>query len=162
MLFHMSIAAADPAHVAAAFAELWGGAALPFPPVSDDGWIVLADDARGTALEVYPLGTVLREVPGDADAEGVDGSTDALTPTHVAIGTHLSEAEVLRIAAREGWPAKYRLRGGMFGVIEMWVEGRQMVEVLTPMMQADYRAGMTVAGWKAMLAAAPPAELEPA
>ena len=60
MLFHMSIAAADPAHVAGVIAELWGGEALPFPPVSDDGWIVLASDDRGTAMEVYPLDTVLR------------------------------------------------------------------------------------------------------
>ena len=63
----------------------------------------------------------------------------------------------MAIAAREGWGAKYRKRGGMFGVVEMWIDGRQMIEVLTPEMQVEYRAGMTVAGWKAMLAAGAPA-----
>ena len=158
MLFHMSIAAADPARVAGVIAELWGGEALPFPPVSDDGWIVLAGDDRGTAMEVYPLDTVLRETPGDADAHGAVAPACGLTPTHAAIGTALSPGEVMAIAAREGWPAKYRKRGGMFGVVEMWINGRQMVEVLTPEMQVEYRATMTIAGWKAMLAAGAPAE----
>lgn len=49
---------------------------------------------------------------------------------------------MLPIAAREGWPTKYRKRGGLFGVIEMWIEGRQTMEVLTPPMQAEYLAAM--------------------
>ena len=66
---------------------------------------------------------------------------------------HLEPKEVYAIAEREGWPAKYRKRGGVFGVIELWIEGRQMVEVLTPEMQAEYLAGMNIANWKRMLAA---------
>lgn len=154
MLFHMSIAARAPRHVAGVIAELWGGEALPFPPISDDGWIAMAGDDRGTAMEVYPADCVLAEVEGDADAVGEPAAATALTPTHAAIATGLDQAAVMAIAAREGWPAKYRKRGGMFGVVELWVEGRQMLEVLTPEMQAEYRATMTIAGWKAMLAAA--------
>lgn len=33
MLFHLSIDADDPRHVAEVIAELWGGVATPFPPV---------------------------------------------------------------------------------------------------------------------------------
>ena len=66
MLFHLSIAAREPRHVANVIAELWGGAALPFPPVMEGSWIAIAGDDRGTAIEVYPDGTVLRETEGDA------------------------------------------------------------------------------------------------
>lgn len=156
MLFHMSIAAKDPRHVAGVIAEFWGGEALPFPPVSDDGWIVMAGDDRGSALEVYPVDTVLREADGDADAYGEAAGVDVFTPTHGALATGLDSDAVLAIAAREGWPAKYRKRGGMFGVIELWIEGRQMMELLTPEMQDEYRSSMTIAKWRAMLAAGPP------
>ncbi len=119
--------------------------------MSDNGWIVLAGDERRTALEVYPIDTVLREAAGDADAYGEATGVEPFTATHAAIGTSLTQAQVLEIAAREGWPAKYRKRGGMFGVVEMWIEGRQMIEVLTPEMQAEYVATMSADNWRAML-----------
>ena len=155
MLFHMSIAAHQPRQVARVIAEFWGGEAFPFPPVSDDGWIALAGDDRGTAIEVYPIDVVLRESDGDADARGEYTGQTAYTATHGAIATDLSSAEVFAIALREGWPAKYRKRGGVFGVIELWIEGRQMIEVLTPEMQAEYLSSVTIEGWRAMLAAGP-------
>jgi hypothetical protein len=142
MLFHMSISARDPGHVAAVIAEMWRGEARRFPPISDNGWIALAGDERGTAIEVYPAGTVLRAAAGDADATGEASGRDEYTPTHAAIATPLDETAVLAIAEREHWPAKYRKRGGLFGVIELWIEGRQMMEVLTPAMQAEYLAAM--------------------
>ena len=143
MLFHMSIAADDPKHVASVVAELWGGKIMAFPPVSDNGWMVLAGDERGTALEVYPHGTVLREGDGDVDAYGDPSGTDRFSASHGAIATDLDREAVLAIAQREGWPAKYRKRGGLFGVVELWIEGRQMMEVLTPEMQAEYLAAMS-------------------
>lgn len=30
----------------------------------------------------------------------------------------------------------------MFGVIELWIEGRQMIEVLTPEMRSEYIVAM--------------------
>jgi len=155
MLFHMSIAAKDPRHVAGVIAEFWGGEALPFPPVSNNAWIAMAGDERGSALEVYPIDTVLREAEGDADAFGEASGKGVFTPTHAAVATHLDRDAVLAIAAREGWPAKYRCRGGMFGVIELWIEGRQMMEVLTPDMQAEYLSTMNIENWRAVLAAGP-------
>lgn len=150
MLFHMSIAAHDPKHVAEVVAELWGGEAFPFPPVSDNGWIALAGDARGTALEVYPVDVVLRETEGDADAHGEATGQVAYTATHGALATAMSLEAVMAIAAREGWPAKYRKRGGMFGVVELWIEGRQMMEILTPEMQDEYQASMSAETWRHM------------
>lgn len=142
MLFHMSIAAENPQRVASVIAELWGGRAIRFPPVSDNGWIAVSGDAQGTAMEVYPLNTVLRETEGDADAHGEASGVDRYTATHAALGTSLDRESVLAIARREGWVAKYRKRGGQFGVIELWIEGRQMMEVLTPEMQGEYLACM--------------------
>jgi hypothetical protein len=142
MLFHMSIAADDPQHVAGVLAELWQGEARPFPPVSDNAWVARAGDERGTLIEVYPQGTVLRESEGDVDAHGDPSGTDRFSASHGAIATHLGRDAVLALAEREGWPAKYRKRGGLFGVVELWIEGRQMMEVLTPEMQAEYLAAM--------------------
>jgi hypothetical protein len=56
------------------------------------------------------------------------------------VASPLEEAEVFAIAQREGWMAKYRKRGGLFGVIELWLENRQMMEVLTAEMQREYLA----------------------
>ena len=60
---------------------------------------------------------------------------------------------MLAIARREGWPAKYRKRGGAFGVIEIFVEGCQMIEVLTEEMQREYVDAVTIPNWMAMIQA---------
>jgi hypothetical protein len=71
----------------------------------------------------------------------------------MAIGTARDAAAIQAIAAREGWSSKICRRGDAFGVIEVWIDGCQLVEVLTPEMQAEYRAAITIANWKAVLAA---------
>ena len=152
MIFHVSIDADDPRHVAAVIAELWDGQATPFPPVIAGSWVAMAGDDRNTIIEVYPRGTELVPAEGDADSYGVIGSPDRRSATHIAIATRMGAAEVFAIAEREGWPAKYRKRGGAFGVIEFWVEGSRMIEVLTPVMQSEYLGAMTVGNWNAMLA----------
>lgn len=138
MMFHASISARDPRHVADVIAEIWNGHSEPFPPVAVGSWAALADDDRGTMIEVYPLGTIITESEGDADAVGLPSGVDEGTATHLAIGSNWSVDAVLALAAREGWSAKYRKRGDIFGVIEFWVENRLMIEVLTPNMQAEH------------------------
>lgn len=148
MLYHVSLEADDPRHVAQIFAEIWGGVAMPFHPVGEDSWCAFAGDERNTMIEFYPRGCELYETPGDADAHGaVSPNPRRHNGTHVALATDLDLEGVLRIAAREGWPAKYRKRDGVFGVIEMWVEGCQMVEWLTPSMVVEYLDHVTVDGW---------------
>ncbi|MFC0202861.1 hypothetical protein [Novosphingobium soli] len=150
MIFHVSIDARDPRRVAQVLAELLGGRATPFPPVAEGSWVAHAGDERNTLVEVYPRGTQLVEAPGDADALGAPGE-GGLSATHFAMATRRSQAEVFGIAMREGWPAKYRKRGGAFGVIELWVEGDRMVEVLTDEMQREYLDTMTLGAWEHML-----------
>jgi len=137
MLFHVSIDADNPKHVAEVFAEIWKGRAVPFPPVAVGSWMAIAGDERNNLIEVYPRGTELVETNGDA--QGADGGAPRPhSPTHLAIGTEMTMDQIMAIAGREGWPAKYRKRGGAFGVIELWIEGWRMVEVLTPEMQREY------------------------
>ncbi len=84
------------------------------------------------------------------------GANPGRTATHFAMATPLDAAAVAAIAEREGWPSKYRKRGGIFGVIEVWIEGRVLAEVLTPEMQREYLGGLTIPAWQAMLAKGPP------
>jgi len=155
MLFHVSISAHDPRRVATVIAELWGGEAHVFPPVMEGSWVAMAGDDRSTTIEVYPIDTVLREGEGDSDGFGERTGHVGYTATHAAIATNLDQDQVMAIAKREGWSAKYCKRGGKFGVIELWIEGRQMIEVLTPDMQREYLDCVTIANWRRMLAAGP-------
>ena len=151
MLFHVSIEADRPQHVARVIAEFWGGVALPFPPVGAGSWVAFANDDRATIVEVYPRGTELHEGEGEADAFGVAGTPRRFGATHMALATPLSIEQVLGIASREGWPAKVCNRGGKFRVIELWIEGCQMVELLTAEMQREYLDAVTVENWQRML-----------
>jgi hypothetical protein len=151
MLFHVSIEADDPRRMAEVLAEIWDGAAAQFPSVTDGSWVALAGDDRGTIVEIYPRGTEIHEVPGDHDAAGVRTAPRRHNATHFAMATKKSEAEIIAICAREGWPAKYRKRGNAFGVIEIFAEGCQMLEVLTDEMQREYLDAVTIPNWLAML-----------
>ncbi|CAN7640194.1 hypothetical protein LJR225_004975 [Phenylobacterium sp. LjRoot225] len=141
MIHHFSIAAKNPQHVAGVIAELWRGRAMPFPPVAVGSWVAFAGDERNTLIEVYPFGCELQPAEGDADATAVvNPQASRFTASHAAVASPLEEAEIFAIAAREGWEAKYRKRGGLFGVVELWLENSVMIEVLTAEMQQEYLA----------------------
>ena len=155
MINHVSVGARDPERVAGVFAELWGGCVFPFPSCPG-AYIVLADDGRGTALEVTPLGIEL--LPGDdlpVKDENFTPSEDhgakftprpvvsEYTATHVNISTHLTADEVKAIGKREGWRTLACSRGGgLFQLIEIWAENRLMIEVFTPDAAEQYRRVM--------------------
>lgn len=153
MLFHLSIEADNPQRMAQFFAEIWGGEALPFPSVTPGSWAALVDDGRATMIEIYPRGTEIHAVEGDNDATGVRVAPHRHNATHMAIATKKSEAEIYALCDRYGFSAKYRRRGGVFGVIEVFAEGCQMIEVLTEEMQREYVAAINIPNWMAMLAA---------
>jgi hypothetical protein len=147
MINHISIGVHNPEKVANVLAELWNGMVLPFPPCPNS-FIVVANDGRGSAVEITPIDTVL--VPGEGlpPEENFDinvrteeyeakfiksGFTPQYVATHLNINTHLSEAEIKAIGAREGWRTLTCNRGeGLFQLIEMWIEDRFMLEVMTP------------------------------
>lgn len=151
MLFHLSIEADHPANVAEVLAEIWGGVAMPFPPVAEGSWMAFSGADDGTMIEVYPRGTRLTETA--ADAVGLTAEPQRGGATHFAMGTTLPVERIYAIAEREGWSAKYCKRGGKFGVIEIWVEGCQMIEVLTAEMQREYLDCVTIDNWRMLLEA---------
>lgn len=150
MILHVSISAKDPAHVAAILAQLWRGEALPFAPVPG-AWIAMAGDARGSGIEVYPLHRALAPGAGTAMFEPIDIEEPEYGATHVAIQSPLSETEVFGLATREGWRAVRCSRGGLFDVIEFWLENRLMIEVLTSSMQQDYAATSSIEAWRSAI-----------
>ena len=152
MLFHVSIDGENPKRVAEVIGELWGGIATPFPAVITGSWVAMAGDDRNTIVEIYPRGTELMLGEGEAGSHGEIGSKQSHSSTHFAMATALPLGDVIAIADREGWPVKYCKRGGAFGVIELWIEGTRMVEVLTPEMQAEYLGAMTVPNWQRFIA----------
>lgn len=157
MIFHLSADADDPKRAAELVAELWGGKVYPFPPVGRGSWVAMAGDARNTTFEFYRRGTELQPAEGEAEGKVAQGEARAYGPSHAAVATSLSVEEVKAVAERYGAPAKTCVRGGLFGVVELWVEGRFLIEVLTPEMQAQYLEHITPANWERMLAAGPAA-----
>ena len=156
MIFHVSIPADNPQRVAEVIAEIWGGEAFRFPPWPG-AYVAIAGDDRGTTCEVYPRGQTMAMGEGDQPAwPKMDESPSTFTAHHFATMTAKSEEEVLSIARREGWRALRCSRGKFFDVIELWVENRMHVEVLTKEMQADYRKNVNLEMWRWTKQTSPP------
>lgn len=150
MIFHFSISADDPKRTATMFAELWRGQVFYFPMVGKGSWIAHAGDDRRTTIEVYPRD--LAFYPNES-GEGHQRNEPVSRhgPFHAAVGTPLSIEEVEEIGHRYGCHTILCNRGP-FRVIEFWVDNAQMVEMLTPEMQAQYQRSVTPDGFRAMLA----------
>jgi hypothetical protein len=145
MINHISIAVNEPERVANFIAELWNGMVFPFPP-APNSFFVIANDGKGTAIEITPAGTVL--VPGEGlpDENEPDAATEPFeaqfvrsefvpryVATHLNINTRMSIDEIRAIADREGWRVLVCNRGGgLFQLVEVWVENTFMLEVMTP------------------------------
>jgi hypothetical protein len=145
MINHISIAVNEPERTANFLAELWDGIVFPFPP-APDAFFVIANDGKGTAVEVTPSGTVLIPGEGLPDENDLDAPTDSFeaqfvksefvpryVATHLNINTQKSIEEIRALANREGWRVLVCNRGGgLFQLVEVWVENTFMLEVMTP------------------------------
>jgi len=154
MINHISIAVDDPTRTANFLAELWDGMAFPFPPV-EGGYFVIANDGKGTAIEVLPADIVL--VPGEGMPDESDFSLETLTiehegqfvksdrpsdfgSVHLNVTTRLSIEEIRAAADREGWRNLVCNRDrGLFQLVEVWVDDRFMLEIMTEEQTARYR-----------------------
>lgn len=154
MIAHFSLPARNPQSVAAVFADLIDGVAMPFPVVPG-AWVAIAKDGSGTGIEVLPEASAHNQGDGDADpsrkANGPevmpwevqirqDGSAQDTSGFHVALTSPLSSEEIITIARAEGWRAVPCDRGGVFDLVEVWVENRFLVEVLPPAGKDRYMA----------------------
>jgi hypothetical protein len=101
--------------------------------------MALTLDDYGTIVEIYLIKTVL--VPGEGDHQvefGLNSETSGLTAIHAAISVPTSQKQIEQIAAREGCRCVCCDRDGFFDVIELWVENRLMLALLTPEMACKY------------------------
>lgn len=146
-LLHVSINAENPKNVAQFLSNVLGGKAFPFPPFPNS-WIAFSEQDDGTAIEVYPTTHVL-EPGADQVACKVGESNNDTTFAHAAIASKIDASEILNLAHKQGWTSRLCNRGP-FECIEVWVENRLLLEILDPIMQSDYRQGMTISNWQSM------------
>lgn len=158
-ILHASIPADRPDEVAHVIARIMGGTALPFPPGGPDAWIAWADDGQ-TEIEVVRRGDCLEQ--GNVEAEWRPTSEHSRrSEVHLALAVPLPATELLAIARETDWPARLRNRGGLFDLVELWVEGVFLIELFDRAQAAHFARVMSAGQWAAMLAAGPPPEHQP-
>lgn len=175
MIAHVSIPARDPRQTALLLASLIDGEAFNFPVVPG-AWIAVAGDGSGLAVEVYPETMAHHPGVGDPDPELApngpqtmpwedqifsDGPQIRASAFHFALASPLAEEEILKLAHGAGLRALKCERGGVFGVVEVWLENAILLEVLTAQEVRRYKGFMNPAACAAMfgegLRPAPPA-----
>ena len=156
MFHHISIAVNHPLHVANVLAEVLQGSFFPFPP-HPGSYMVIVDDGYGTGIELYPADTQLTPEPEQVGFSS--GNTQTFTSVHAALSVSVSQEQIIQIADREGWLARLCDRHA-FKVIELWVENKFMLELLTPEMAKEYLQFAHTAGYEAFLRQAAPQLVE--
>ena len=122
--------------------------------IPPNSFIVFANDGRGSGVEITPIDIVLEPGEGLPPEEDFDINTRTeeyeakfvhsefvpqYVATHLNINTHLSIEEIKEIGRREGWRVLTCNRGeGLFQLVELWIEDRFMLEVMTPEQTARY------------------------
>lgn len=152
MLHHISIAVNQPQKVAEVLAEVFSSTAkvAPFPP-HPGSYMVFAGDEFGTAIELYPMGTVI--VPDETQAAFQQTQNPSrYTPFHAAISVPIELEALQQIGQRQGWHVRDCDRDGLFHVVEFWVENQLMLELLTPTMAKAYLRLFEPANFEANLA----------
>ncbi len=154
MLLHVSIPADEPERVARAIAEVASGTMLPFPPVAG-AFMVWFGEGRRAIIEINPRGH--EHVPA-AEQFGIktNAAPSPYSEGHVAIATPLSASDVLRIGAREGLLARRSDRGGLFSVVELWLENRFLLEVVPDEERQRYSNNLTIDRFSSLFALSVP------
>lgn len=164
MIAHLSVPSETPRETALFFAAVIDGLAFDFPVVPGAS-IAVARDGSGTAVEVYPPSMKHHPGEGEVDPDMMPDGPQAMpwedqifaepggakpSSFHLAITTQLTEAEIQSRAQALGWRTLACERAGVFGVVEVWVDNRYLVEVLVPNQAARYRAFMNIEDCSAM------------
>jgi len=148
MIAHVSLPADDCQLVAQTLAEMLGGGALPFPPGGPDAWNCWSKH-NDFQIVVTPRGQLL--VPGPSEQVWRPRATrdmERAAESHFAMAVERPWTEIVALAEAAGWRARRCDRGGLFELVEVWVENAYLVEVLDPDQLAAYRRSMTVENWK--------------
>jgi hypothetical protein len=154
MLLHVSIPADEPERVAKAIAAVVQGTVLEFPPVPG-AFMVWFGTAQRMIIEINPRGH--EHVPA-ANQFGIrpNPTPSPYSEGHVAIAAPLSAESVLAIGAREGWLAQRSDRGGLFSVVELWLENKFLLEVVPDEERLNYSDNVTMDRFSALFALNPP------
>ena len=146
MIAHVSMPARDCGHVARVLADMMEGGALRFPPGGPDAYNCWSKH-NDFQIVVTPRGNVMVEGPTEqiwVSRARVDDACES----HFAISVERRSDEIVAMAHAAGWHARVCNRGGLFEVVEVWVENAYLVEMLDPTQMTDYRKAMTVENWK--------------
>ena len=151
VLYHLSFNVRDPRHVAGVLSEILGAVVLdaPSPPFVRGALFVCCGDERGTMISLEPWSTEYGPGPACYAAMTEGHATPEHNAFHGLFLAKLPEPKILEIAAREGWPAG-RVSNGPFEVINVWIEGRQLIEFTTPELYGAYQATFGPEGLKTL------------
>lgn len=149
---HFSLPADDPKNAATTIARIIDGEATPFPPGGRNAWMAWSSDGS-MQIECTPRGTVM--FPEKEDVYGLRAETpQPYSEVHIGIAVDKPEAEIVEIASEAGWPARPSVRTpgeDGFSVLEVWVEGKFLLELLDPVQTARLEACVTIEKWKHMV-----------
>ena len=144
MIHHISIEADNPMKVATVLAKLMGGRAREgFPFQHSCG--AFSGDKHGTMIECWPRGkvaTIPKSGPGTfetSDSETLQNHQ----AFHTAISVELEDDEIMEIARDAGWETAVRGGNAPFSLVEVWIENRLLLEVLSPTQTENYLRAMT-------------------
>lgn len=151
MLFHISFCARNPPRVAGALAKLLGATVVraPSPPFNEGALFVCCGDDRGTMISLEPWGVAYEPGPNHMTGMPHGQPTPEHNAFHALFMAAVSKERVLEIAAEEGWPAA-QVPNGPFDVINVWIEGTQLVEFTTPELYPAYKATFDAEGIKTL------------
>ena len=167
MIAHFSIPSRTPRETALFFASVINGTVFDFPVVPGAS-IAVANDNSGLAVEVYPFDMAHHPGTGAVDPDlKPEGPVpmpweDQIFPEsgepthsgfHCAMSTEITETEIIARAEALGWRTVVCERGGVFGLVEVWVDNKFLVEVLVPKEVERYKAFMHPQGCAQMFGA---------
>jgi hypothetical protein len=169
MIAHISIPAREPRATAEVFGRIIDGEVMPFPVV-EGAWVAIARDGSGLGVEVVPDASAHH--PGEGLPDGrvsdgpfvmpwetqirQDGAPQDASGFHVAITSKLQPEAIIALGAEKRWRAVHCDRGGVFDLVELWIDNRFLVEVLPPKGSERYHAFYTPEVAGKMFAGPPP------
>lgn len=143
MIHHISIEADDPMKVATVLAALMGGKAREGFPF-EHSCAAFSGDQHGTMIECWQRGKVVAipdAGPGTFEIRQSASLQDHQS-FHTALSVPLDDDEIMAIADEAGWETAVR-GNGAFSVVEVWIENRLLLEVLSPTQADNYLRAMT-------------------
>jgi hypothetical protein len=137
MIHHISIDAYHPLRAASVLAEIWNGKVHQF--FYPGSYNVMPFDRYGTAIVVFPRGTVWAPGADTQPAQLLPAASTNLVAIHAAISVPTTQQQIEQIGQREGWRVLTRDQGdSAFRLVEFWLENRILFEFLPPGFETQY------------------------